>query len=73
MILTGENRNILSKTCPSATLSTTNFMSPDVVSNPGLCVEKPRLNASKEENQPSTELTASGDLHEISSRRPSLY
>jgi hypothetical protein len=37
MILTGENRSIRGKTCPSATSSTTNPKWTDPGSNPGLC------------------------------------
>jgi hypothetical protein len=41
MILTGENRRTRRKTCPSATLSTTNPTWIDPDSNPGLCGERP--------------------------------
>jgi hypothetical protein len=37
MKLTGENRSTRGKTCPSATLSTTNPTLTDPGSNPGLC------------------------------------
>jgi hypothetical protein len=40
MILTGENRSTWRKTCPSATLSTTNYTWIDLGVNPGLCVER---------------------------------
>jgi hypothetical protein len=36
MALTGEDRNTWGKTCPSATLSTTNPTWTDLRSNPGL-------------------------------------
>jgi hypothetical protein len=42
-ILTGENRRTRSKTCPSATLSTTNFTWIDPGANPGLRGERPQL------------------------------
>jgi hypothetical protein len=41
MILTGENRRILRKTCPSATLSTTNPIWIVQGANPGLRDERP--------------------------------
>jgi hypothetical protein len=41
MKLTGENRSARGKTCPSATLSTTNLTWADTGSNPGLRGEKP--------------------------------
>jgi hypothetical protein len=44
MKLTGENRSTREKTCPSATLSTTNPTRPDPGSNPGLRGEKPATN-----------------------------
>jgi hypothetical protein len=44
MKLTGENRSIRGKTCPSATLSTTNFTWTVPGSNPGLRGEKPATN-----------------------------
>jgi hypothetical protein len=44
MILTGENRRTRRKTCPSATLSTTNYTWTDLVGNPGLRREKPATN-----------------------------
>ena len=37
MKLTGENRSILGKTCPSTNLSTTNPTWTNPGSNPGLC------------------------------------
>jgi hypothetical protein len=40
MKLTGKPRNSQGKTCPSATLSTTNPTSNDPESNPGLCGER---------------------------------
>jgi hypothetical protein len=40
MILTGENRRTLRKTCPSPTLSTTNPTWTDLGANMGLCCEK---------------------------------
>jgi hypothetical protein len=43
MILTGETEE-LRKTCPSATLSTTNPTWIDPGSNPGLCGERPATN-----------------------------
>jgi hypothetical protein len=44
MILTGENRRTRRKTCPSATLSTTNPTWIDPGSNPGLRGERPVTN-----------------------------
>jgi hypothetical protein len=44
MKLTGENRSIRGKTCPSATLSTTNPTWTDPGSNPGLRDERPANN-----------------------------
>jgi hypothetical protein len=42
--LTGENRRTRRKTCPSATLSTTNPAWIDPVANPGLRGERPATN-----------------------------
>jgi hypothetical protein len=44
MILTGENRRTLRKTCPSATLSTTNLIWIDPGANLGLRGERPATN-----------------------------
>jgi hypothetical protein len=44
MILTGENRSTPGKTCPSATLSTTNPTWTDQGSNPGLRDGRPATN-----------------------------
>jgi hypothetical protein len=44
MKLTGESRSTRGKTCPSATLSTTNPTWPDQGSNPGLLGERPATN-----------------------------
>jgi hypothetical protein len=44
MKLTGENRSDRGKTCPSATLSTTNPTWTDPGSNPGLRGERPATN-----------------------------
>jgi hypothetical protein len=44
MILTGENRRTRRKTCPSATLSTTNPIWIDPGTNPGLHGERPASN-----------------------------
>jgi hypothetical protein len=44
MKLTGENRSTRGKTCPSATLSTTNPTITDPGSNPGLRGERPATN-----------------------------
>jgi hypothetical protein len=44
MKLTGENRSTRGKTCPSATLSTTNPTWTDPESNPGLRGERPATN-----------------------------
>jgi hypothetical protein len=44
MILTGENRSTRGKTCPSATLSTTNPTYTDPGSNPGLRGGRPAAN-----------------------------
>jgi hypothetical protein len=44
MILTGENRGTRRKTCPSATLSTTNPTWIDPGANPGLRGERPATN-----------------------------
>jgi hypothetical protein len=44
MKLTGENRSTRRKTCPSATLSTTNLTWTDPGSNPGLRGERPATN-----------------------------
>jgi hypothetical protein len=44
MKLTGENRNTRGKTCPSATLSTTNPTWTDPGSNTGLRGERPETN-----------------------------
>jgi hypothetical protein len=44
MILTGENRRTLRKTCPSATLSTTNPTWIDQGANPGLRGVRPATN-----------------------------
>jgi hypothetical protein len=44
MKLTGEKRSTLGKTCPSATLSTTNPTWTDPGSNPGLRGERPATN-----------------------------
>jgi hypothetical protein len=44
MKLTGENRSTLRKTCPTATLSTTNPTWTDPGSNPGLRCERPATN-----------------------------
>jgi hypothetical protein len=44
MILTGENRRTRRKTCPSATLSTTNPTWFDPAANPGLRGERPATN-----------------------------
>jgi hypothetical protein len=44
MILTGENRGTRRKTCPSATLSTTNPTWIDLGANPGLRGERPATN-----------------------------
>jgi hypothetical protein len=44
MTLTGENRSTRGKTCPCATLSTTNPIWTDPVSNPGLRGERPVTN-----------------------------
>jgi hypothetical protein len=44
MKLTGENRSTRGKTCPSATLSTTNPTWIDPGSNPGLRGERPGTN-----------------------------
>jgi hypothetical protein len=44
MKLTGENWSTRGKTCPSATLSTTNSTWTDLVSNPGLLGERPATN-----------------------------
>jgi len=40
-MLTGENWRTQRKTCPSATLSTTNPTWTDPGTNPGLCGERP--------------------------------
>jgi hypothetical protein len=45
MKLTGENRSTRRKTCPSATLSTTNPTWTDPGSNPGLRGERPAANS----------------------------
>jgi hypothetical protein len=45
MKLTGENQSTRGKTCPSATLSTTNPTWTDPVSNPGLRGERPATNS----------------------------
>jgi hypothetical protein len=44
MKLTGENRSTREKTCPSATVSTTNPTRTDPGSNPGLRGWKPAAN-----------------------------
>ena len=44
MILTGENRSTGRKTCPSATLSTTNLTSTELGLNPGLSDYRPATN-----------------------------
>jgi hypothetical protein len=44
MKLTGENRSTRGKTCPSATLSTTNPSWSDLGSNPVLRCERPATN-----------------------------
>jgi hypothetical protein len=44
MILTGENRTTRRKTCPSATLSTTNPTWIDPGANPGLRGKRPATN-----------------------------
>jgi hypothetical protein len=44
MILRGENRRTLRKTCPSATLSTTNPTKTALGVNPGFNGEKPATN-----------------------------
>jgi hypothetical protein len=44
MKLTGENRSARGKTCPSATLSTTNPTWTDPGSNPGLHRKRPAAN-----------------------------
>jgi hypothetical protein len=44
MKLTGENRRTRGKTCPSATLFTTNPTWTDPESNPGLCGGRPAAN-----------------------------
>jgi hypothetical protein len=44
MKLTGENRSTWGKTCPSATLPTTNRTWTDPGSNPGLRDERPATN-----------------------------
>jgi hypothetical protein len=44
MKLTGENRSTRGKTCPSATLSTTNPTWTDPGSNPGVRVGRPATN-----------------------------
>jgi hypothetical protein len=41
MILTGENRITLRKTCPTATLSNVKSIQDALKLNPGLCGEKP--------------------------------
>jgi len=41
MVLTGDTRISRTKTCPSATLSTTNLKWTDLGTNPGLRGEKP--------------------------------
>jgi hypothetical protein len=45
MILTGENRRTRRKTCPSATLSTTNSTWTALGANPGLSSEMPVINS----------------------------
>jgi hypothetical protein len=44
MKLTGENQSTRGKTCPNATLSTTNLTWTDLGSNPGLRGESPATN-----------------------------
>jgi hypothetical protein len=44
IILTRENRITGRNTCPSATLSTTNFTCIDLRSSPGLRGERPKIN-----------------------------
>jgi hypothetical protein len=44
MKLTGENRTTRGKTCPGATLATTNPTMTDTGSNPGLRGERPATN-----------------------------
>jgi hypothetical protein len=44
MKLTGENRSTQGKTCPSATLSTTNLTCTNPGSNPGLHGGRPATN-----------------------------
>jgi hypothetical protein len=44
MILTGENRTTRRKTCPSATLSTTNPTWTDLGAKPGIRGERPAAN-----------------------------
>jgi hypothetical protein len=44
MLFTGENRRTLRKTCPSATLSTTNPTWIDLGANPGLRGDRPATN-----------------------------
>jgi hypothetical protein len=44
MKMTGENRSTRRKTCPSATLSTTNLAWTDQGSNPGILGERPATN-----------------------------
>jgi hypothetical protein len=47
MILTGKNQNPQRKTCPSATLSTTNPIRTDPGANPGLSGDRPVTNRSR--------------------------
>jgi hypothetical protein len=65
MKMTGENRSTRGKTCPSATLSTTNPTSTDLGSNPGLRGARPAANR-------LSHGTAFGKLRNHSSHRSSL-
>jgi hypothetical protein len=60
MQLTGENRGTQGKTCPSATLSTTNPTWTDPRLNPGLRGERPGTNRLSHGTAISNHLTSRG-------------
>jgi hypothetical protein len=65
MKLTGENRDTRGKTCPSATLSTTNPTWTDPGSNPGLRGERPAANRLSHGTALYLDLSSEGRTHII--------
>jgi hypothetical protein len=71
MKFTGEDRRIRGKTCPSATLSTTNPTWTDPGSNPGLCGGRPAANRLSHGTAPKVSLGETKNSNTINLLKPS--